>query len=124
MKGAEEVVVRDGAGDLEVPLGLGLGLFFSRRPPEPGEVMREMGPRRPGLGRGPAWMLRKGTDFPGWAPAHGQGLPWIWFPLRDVTLLAARFWRISLRHRTRVPQMAARAQGLKPQAKSVWSSGF
>lgn len=44
--------------------------------------------------------------------------------LRGVALLAGRVWRISLTHPNRVPQTAPKAQCLKPQAKSIWSSGF
>lgn len=71
MKGVEEVVVRDGVGDFEVFLGLGLGFFFFRRFLEFGEVMWEMGFWRLGCGRGSVWMLRKGIDFLGWVFVYG-----------------------------------------------------
>lgn len=122
MEGAGEIV-GNGDGDLEPRLGL----FFSYSPPRTwrtngGEQTSEMG--RPAGQKG---VEAKNSELFSWAGFHqapGQRPSWIWFSPQDVTLLVGRFWQITLTHPNLGPQTADRAQCLKPQAKSVWSSEF
>lgn len=119
--GESREVVGDGTRDLEAPFGPGIGAFLLPQYPRTWSA----------TGGTETWETKMRaqtgleTDCPSWAPGATEAGTFLDLTSpQDVTLLARRLWEIYLTCPTRVPQTAARAQCLKPQAKSIWSSGF